>query len=221
MYIFHHMPKCGGTSVANVLAQWFSPVIRDYRPEEPELYPEFLARKQDIDAVPANGIIVSHFEIDGCHLHQRYPEALAREDIKVFTFIRDPLELRMSLFYHEHRDATAFTSRDVEDALLDRGDYIAHRIPCDAATYREAMARYFFVGVQDALQESFDALARLLGKPRIALPRLNTRHCGKNTLSPAFVEEFKRKNALDYRIYDLAKDRLRQVQASQGMPDAA
>lgn len=177
-------------------------------PGDPERDAEFLRTKKNLDAIGPNGVIVSHFEIDGCYLHQRYPELLTRPDVTLFTFLRDPLELRLSLFYHEHRGTATFSAEEVEAGLAGRDNYLAERFPCDESNYEDVLGRYHFIGLQDRLQESLDLVARMLGKPRVVLPRLNARHCAKNAVSAECVAAFKARNALDYKIYDWARERL-------------
>ena len=68
-----------------------------------------------------------------------------------------------------------------------------------------------FIGIAEFSQESMDKLALLLGKPKRVVPTLNVspRDGQVAELSPEAIEEFKARNALDYKIYNHCLDRFR------------
>lgn len=200
-YIFHHLPKCGGTSVRHALENWFHP-IKDYRPagNDAAVLKEYFRHPYDLDALRAEEVLCSHFEERGSHLHERYPAALASPRFRIFTFVRDPLEVQLSLYFHEKRLGAA--QQPLEAHLLLRPNYLAARLPCTLADYREKLRRYFFIGRLDRGQESFDRLAARLGKPPLKLPVKNRSKRESLALSPSFAEEFRGANELDYLLYE-------------------
>jgi hypothetical protein len=96
VYVFHHIPKCGGTSLNKVLDSWFT-TVKDYRSGWSMNYPE----KIDIGRLRSCHCLCGHFELDGYYLHQRYPEVFMSSRYRVFTFVRDPLQVQLSLFWYE------------------------------------------------------------------------------------------------------------------------
>ena len=90
MYIFHHLPKCGGTSIVSIIDQWFIQV-RDYQ-DWGEDAASFDKSKLDLSKYDERHCLCGHFEREDIHLHQRYPEVINNPVHRMFTFIRDPLE---------------------------------------------------------------------------------------------------------------------------------
>jgi hypothetical protein len=59
------------------------------------------------------------------------------------------------------------------------------------------------------MQESFDKLATILGKRKIKVPQYNTteKDSQVSELTPEFIEEVKKLNELDYKIYNYSIER--------------
>ena len=96
-------------------------------------------------------------------------------------------------------------NESLEKRLLLRKNYMAERIPCDHSNYSKILERYFFIGLVERYQESFDKLGDLIGKPRVKLKVFNKILRPKIQLSDEFISEFKELNHLDYQIYDYGK----------------
>jgi len=211
LYVFHHIPKCGGTSVFSALGGWFN-VILDYRNYTAELPPHVVLNYGNLtgeisppiklDTLLPTDCLCGHFEVDGNYLHQRYPEILRSRKYKVFTFVRDPLELKISLYYYEKKLGVN-DGMTLEESLFTRSNYMADRFPCTFDNYLEVLDRYFFIGVVEFAQESMDKLANLLGKPRLQLSYENKsqRDVQCDNLSAEIIDKFKKENKLDYLIY--------------------
>ena len=202
-YVFHHIPKCGGTSVRQALGQWFTCVM-DYREASDvgDKFTEFCLNRHDPHLLTPGQILCSHFELDGCHLHERYPEALDPAQFRVITFIRDPLELQLSLYHYELRRGLIPNSVAFEDRIPSHKNYLSHCIPCTEADYKAKLRAYFFIGLVEKSQESFDRLADKLGKPKVQLKNKNRAPRTNAQLSPETLREFRRANSLDYLIYE-------------------
>jgi len=205
VYIFHHIPKCGGTSLNQVLEEWFT-VVRDYRMGFTGDYPA----KTELSRLRSAHCLCGHFEAEGQLLHQRYPEVWEGDRYRVFSFIRDPLELQLSLFrYAELHNPKP--KRTLEKHLARRPNYVASVLSATPENYKEVLDRYFFIGILEQGQESLDVLAQALGKPAKQLPWSNQTRSPKARkklpLTRRKITKFREENALDYLIYDYCLER--------------
>lgn len=208
-YIFHHLPKCGGTSAVDALSHWFV-YIKDYPPawadvDNPDAYRRFCSTPQNLEKLHHYHLLCGHYHLAGSFLEERYPQCLKGERYRLITFVRHPLEVQLSLYYYEIRKKRLDSGESLESRLLLRNNYLASVIPCDEANYQEILDRYFFIGLVEKYQESFDRLATLLNEPSARLGVFNTSTRDKRGLSRDFISEFEENNYLDYQIYDYAK----------------
>ena len=208
-YIFHHMPKCAGTSAVDALTNWFV-VLKDYplgwtHKDNPQVYQKFCDNPKNLDKLKPYQILVGHYHLDKSFLHQRYPD-WEDKGYKVFTFLRDPLELRISLYHYEIRNNRISPDEPIEKQLLQhKRNYVAGLMPCDDSNYMEVLQRYFFIGIVEKYQESFDLLSKLIDKPAIELKTYNESARKSLSLSDDVIAEFKEINQLDYKIYNYGK----------------
>lgn len=164
----------------------------------------------DLSRIRANDCLAGHWAVPGEYLHERYPEILTERKYRLFTFVRDPLEIKLSLYFWEKRKGKDFGTQSIEDELLTRPNFMANRFPCAAEDVDRVLSRYFFIGVTERMQESFDRLANLVGRPRIRLPRANRSRTARDRveLDREFIREFRIQNHVDYLIYDYCRERL-------------
>ena len=126
-------------------------------------------------------------------------------EYRVITFLRHPLQVQLSLYHYERRNQRINAQKSLEKHLLERKNYLASVIPCDESNYQEILNRYFFIGLVEEYQESFDRLAELLNNPKIKLNVLNQSPRKNKKLSQEFLSEFEELNQLDYKIYNCGK----------------
>ncbi|MBS1553131.1 MAG: hypothetical protein JST15_13780 [Bacteroidetes bacterium] len=210
-YIFHHLIKCGGTSLAQAIENWFK--IEVDRVELSGDINRFIKYKLNLLNLTSDTCIVSHFQYDGVFLHQRYPELIANKDeFKIFTFIREPLNFRASHYYYTKNDEWN-TGYSLKQVISNDANLISKLIPCNENNFREVLDRYFFIGIVEKMQESFDKLAELVNKKKITLPFSNRSEKDDqlSKLSPEFKAEFKKKNYLDYMIYDYCLEKFNKL----------
>lgn len=212
VYVFHHIPKCGGTSLKMVLNKWFI-TIKDYRIGWTGMnYPE----KVDIGSLRSCHCLCGHFEFDGYYLHQRYPEVLMSDRYRVITFVRDPLQIKLSLFRYEkmHNQSVAET---IEDRLFMFPNYLSKRFPATLDNYRDVIDRYYFVGILEENEMSLNVLASMMGKPFEPLPWVNKSYDNfsgnENTeyVSQEVIARFKEENSLDYQVYAYCLEKFKRL----------
>ena len=210
IYFFHHLPKCGGTSVREALENWFS-VNDDYFDEDgATTLPPI-----DLKNLNRTNCISGHFGHEGYYIEQRYPQIFhgfkASQRYRAFMFLRDPLEMRCSLYRHEVKAGKA-QHPDLATAIMPFSNFYSRIINVNEHNWKQRIDQYFFVGIADDLQLSFDLLADLAGKRRVKLPTSNTTTLAHSnsmhSLSDEEREAFKIANSLDYQIFDYAKAKL-------------
>ncbi|MEM9496469.1 MAG: glycosyltransferase [Pseudomonadota bacterium] len=206
-YLFHHMPKTGGTSLTRVLSHWFN-VVHDYRAPWAYIMPEQL----DLDTLGPGDILCGHFGADTAPLGERYPETLDPTRWRRITFLRDPLERAISIHAFE-KDLRLGYDQTYEPIPLgeylrsNEGIFLKH-FECDETNWREALEGYWFIGTLERLGESLDYLAAQLGKPAPDfIPHDNTSSRGEQ-VSEEDIAIFRANNAVEYEIYDAAAARL-------------
>jgi hypothetical protein len=209
-YIFHHFMKCGGTSLTLSLKNWFL-IINDHYKAMKDIE-EYKLKRYDISKLNSENCIVGHFNYEGIHVFERYPEVIDEtNNIKVFTFIRDPLSFCISLYYYTRRFGR------IEDTLLNyinsNRNLLAYYLPCHENNYKEILNRYFFIGITERMQESVNKLAEIFNKRKIQMPIANKteRDSQMSILTDDFVKNFKLKNELDYKIYNYCAEKFNMI----------
>jgi len=208
-YFFHHIMKCGGTSVVHVLQNWFNLIIDHYEKDSGihlDLN-DYLKHKIISDNIFSDTCIVAHFQHSGGYLTQRYPEIIHRPfEFRAFTFVREPMELLISLYYYKRKNI----SSTLQHFLSAQSNFLAGLTQCTESNYKEVINRYFFVGVVERMQESFDILADITGKQRQTLPFANKSKKDNqiSELLPDFIKKFKKNNEIDYLIYNYCLEKL-------------
>jgi hypothetical protein len=210
--VFHHIPKTGGSSVNRVLPCWFYRISNYPIRLDPNDWTagHKAPPRLDLSVLRANDCLAGHWAGSGDYLHEKYPEILAEPKYRLFAFVRDPLELKLSLYFWEKRQGKDFGKRSIEDELLMRPNFLAARFPCTEDDYQSVLGRYFFIGFTESIQESFDRLAKIVGRARLPLPHVNRARADSDrvALSSDFRSEFKELNRLNYLVYDHSRSLL-------------
>jgi len=213
VYFFHHIPKCGGTSMREALNGWFT-VNSDYFIREKDHY----VPPVNLGHVNTNNCIIGHFGHPGYFIDERYPKIFkgfrARSRYRIFMFLREPLEMRCSLYRHD-----LLVGEDKQPnlaaAITTFNNYYSRILNVTENNWKKKLDRYFFIGMADDLQTSFDLLGSLIGKPKLDLPISNTTASNHETsidsLSAEQIDDFKKANALDYQIFNYARQRMKNL----------
>lgn len=200
VFIFHHMPKCGGTSLIQILDKWFI-VVRDYRKDWSSSH----SSKVDINKLRSIHCLSGHWELPGVYLKERYPEVFSDDRYKVFTFLRDPLEHSLSLYRYE-KENNQTNIIDIEEHFKIRPNYMSTILGADKYNYKEIIDKYIFVGIVEEMKKSIEILSELTGKKHYKLPWINKTKLdskiNSENLSKSIIDSFKEINSVDYLIYN-------------------
>jgi hypothetical protein len=236
--VFNHIPKCYGTSMRKYFRKFTTPhadYVATFDSEE-----NFVAYPYDPLTLSAEDFLLGHFNSAGKLIQDRYPEVIANPRFKLFTFLREPLEMQTSLYYYTLRKKPHVAERNaeryasLESYLVKTWNSMASSFPCTLENYEEVVGRYFFIGVADRVDQSMRVLVeRMLeiyreakpsrGGERVlrgleamreeGLPHENksARDPQANALSDEALAIFRERNSLDYALYDHA---VRQLDAA-------
>jgi hypothetical protein len=225
IYLFQHLPKCGGISFANVCEPWFAvPRIGDYAGSYPskERIAEFAKARLDLDQLPPDTLVHGHLVHDLTRPQKRYGDYLEQKKCRLLSIVRDPLDRAISAYYHRVRVGKPL-DLNLAGYIGQFHNPMARQLGCDklSATERTAwLERYYFISVCDEMQLSLDVLAAKLGKPRVEEKRLNQSPREGYDLTPDQIARFGAKNVIDYAIFDYAVARLHREAATQGIAPA-
>jgi hypothetical protein len=205
-YVFHHVGKTGGSSLILALSQWF--IIRKDYPNRRNEY----GRLKQLRSLPHFHLLSGHWgQAHGSSLFERYPECLEDSSVRIISFVREPLDLAISgYFFAKKIGILSPRNTALEEHLLTHDNFLAGTFRASSESYRQVLDRYWFIGVFEELQCSFDCLANLLGKPRVVLPQVNRSARVGPKVSPDIRDEFRRLNPIDYDVYDYAMARYKQ-----------
>lgn len=206
-YLFHHMPKTGGTSIRSVFSQWFE-LIHDYRqPWAPHMPP-----KLNLKYVGPETMICGHFAADLAPLSTRYPETMDTNRWRKISFVRDPLEQAISTHYFEKKRRADYDSDFVPNTLSQdlrnfQGTFQRY-FECQDGNWREALDRYWFIGTLERMPECMAYLACQMGKPMPqTVPHKNATSRDEE-IRDEDIAIFRENNAVDYEIYAAVSERL-------------
>ncbi|NVJ86801.1 MAG: sulfotransferase family 2 domain-containing protein [Algoriphagus sp.] len=219
IFIFNHIPKCGGTSLNIVLRKWFH-LVKDYPPHEFEFnskegfeiaLSEFEKNVPNYSKIRPFEIIAGHFFNGRFNLSKRFPEVFRSSRVYLITFIREPLHQRISLFkYGKKRSHTYVQGFTLSDYIFKEMNFIAQILECDENNYKERVDSYFFVGLMEEYNRSLVQLSKKMNRKMILdIPHVNSSNSKTeiSTLSEDEITKFKNYNKLDYQIYNYVRSK--------------
>lgn len=216
-YIFHHMPKCGGTSFREFLGSLFS-IRYDYHVgnnvSHPKEFKEYISKPVNLEKLSENNCLIGHYNIEGIRLWQRYPE-LDRYNHKKFSILRDPLETAISGvkfgvkqgWYNEN-----MTKETKEKLLLGRASYFSQTLGIEKKSDAEkVMDKYWFIAPLYKINLAAKLIALEFGKEPQPVKTLNTTSSQDLFFDKELQEKFMEKAALDRYIYNLCISRFEPI----------
>ena len=202
-YIFHHLPRCGGTSLRRSIMD-SKEVFNDYRLGWGSIYPF----KYPLSKFGKNDCLSGHFELEGYHIFQRYPEIYYNKRFKLFTFIRNPFDLSISIYFYMLKMGQN-KGIDIRDHLLKNKNYIANILNVNSQNYKKILDRYDFIGIFEEYDQSLIQLSAFFGIESLNKKIINKAE--KNDLLNSITQEdiynFKKQNELDFEIYEYCLNR--------------
>jgi len=216
VYLYQHVPKCGGRSFVHACLQWFPDAHETVgRFPSKERIAEFARTRLDFDQLPPASFVHGHLVRDGIRPHERYGDYIAAGRCRLLTIVRDPLDRCVSAYFHRRRTGQEWP--EPLDAFVKRGrNRTANLLGVTPENWRERLDGYFLVGTTESLALSINLMAARTGNPPVETPHLN-RSDRDHELDPATVETFRAKNALDYEIHRYARERLASEAAAHGL----
>jgi hypothetical protein len=220
IYIFQHLPKCGGNTFIECCSPWFAaPRVHDYAGKYPgeERIAEFAKTRPDLDSLPPDSLVCGHLVREGIRPHERYGDFIAQGKCQILSVVRDPLSRAISGYYHRVR-VGRMREQSLREFLERLRNPMAKQLGCHGrADWSAWLDKYYFICVCNHMQLSFDVLAAKLGKPRVDALQLNQSPRGTDDLTPDEIARFGTRNVQDYAIFDYAVDRLRREAAAVGI----
>ena len=215
--LYTHIPKCAGTSMRRVLAEWFGDGFHKVNQEQNSQFGMQKLPTQDDEGnwLPDVRCIQSHFHHGhGFGLPYFYPEV-----DQYITILRDPFDLMVSMYFfikgRSRKGKFWFRGRPVDiserypniDSYLSTYPYwMFSHLPQNLtlANYRHQLeSQFVYIGVYEDLQTSIDQLAVVLDQPTMLLPVSNASKYDENVPNH-LREQFYSDYPLPKKIYDFA-----------------
>jgi hypothetical protein len=217
IYLYHHLPKCGGNSFIRTCALWFPPkreMIGSY--PDRERIEEYAKTRFDYKDLPPNCFVHGHLLSKGVRPFERYGDYIEAGKFRVVTIFRNPLERTVSAWFHRQKKGKEFEGT-FEDWLTRIRNQYSKYLGVTGDNWRERLDAYFLVGTTESLQLTIDLMAAKTGQTRLEVPHLNQSPRSEYDLTEERVQQFEADNALDYEIYRYAEERLRREAAEHGL----
>jgi Sulfotransferase domain len=217
VYLYHHVPKCGGRSFIKQCKEWF-PWFQERIGSYPtdERIAEFARTRLDFDELPSPAFVHGHLVSDGLRPFERYGDHVASGCCRVLTIVRDPMERCISAFFHRRKKGREWHGT-LETWVLTRRNRLANFLGVTETNWRERLDSYILVGTTEQLQLTTDVFAKMTGNSAGPIPHLNPSARDAYKLPTETVEKFRARNALDLEIHSYAVERLASDAAALGL----
>lgn len=218
IHFFNHIPKCGGTSLTRILENWFV-ILRDYPPHDlqfPNRDDFERAMQQHSEQIGKSllsirpwQIVAGHFLHSEHNVYVRYPDLMTLDRVRQITFVRDPFQQKLSLYFHGLRKNHAYIKGySLADFICTEPNFMATCLGCSQENYKQVLDKYFFVGIVERFQQSIEILSDMLRKPapkKTQQLNISPRNDEPSNLSEHDINNFHQINSLDYEIFNYCK----------------
>lgn len=214
IFIFNHIPKCGGSSLKKVLEKKFR-FYPEYPPHEfhfkdPEILEskilEFKNNRINHHRIKPWQLISGHYQNEGYKITQRFPDLYTNPRIQLITFLRDPLLHRLSMYvYSKKKDLAFVRNLEIKDYVFKEINFYGKALDCNIVNYKEVMDNYFFIGITEQYKESLSQMKNLLNLVTDSNPphvNITNSISNINLFTEEDISQFKSLNQLDYCIYN-------------------
>jgi hypothetical protein len=214
--VFQHIPKCAGTSVRRIFSGWFGAhLYSHYFDNRNSSLPQKidLAEASERAATEGGSVCVfGHFNASKGYGYRDYYPGVGQ----ILTIIRDPFDHHLSNYYFAKKKIAAGKfdlplariildeGLSIEDYLSTHRSYLGSFLPVGMTpgNYKEKLREEFlFIGVTDRLDESILSLAKILGKPKVRVPRENVSTPDGADSTARYREMFERENEFVTEIF--------------------
>lgn len=208
-FMFHHIPKCGGTSFNAFLGSVFRLHLDYHNPGGPardqKKFRRYLQNPLDLGSYSYRDCVAGHYNLDSIFLWQRYPRLDELEHRK-FSILRDPFDAALSGVYFNIKRGVATpdpSPEDLERRVLQRAGYFARVFGIeDEGRIEQVLERYWFVAPLDRIADAAQIIQVATGRNGLSVGRANVTKRPAD-LPPSGLEmEFRGRAALDYAIFD-------------------
>ena len=204
-YLFHHIPKTAGSSCIQAFRKLIK-VIPDYhKSTAPTDLKHYSESKKDLAALCSSDMLWGHYNISGHYLYQRYPLLDDYKPRKII-FFRNPTDTALSGIRYGIKRGV-FNVSDAKNLLMSRIGYFNKMLQCDSRNYKAVIDSYYFVGISDDLQISFNSfINKACLDGQVTIERLNSSGgISVGGLTSDDILEFNEHNVLDQEIFAYAK----------------
>jgi hypothetical protein len=225
-FVFHHVPKCAGTSFVSELYKIFC-VISDYDKDYTD-FNHYLNSKFPEKYLNMRSILVGHWNQEGNYFFQRYPRLFNNPRVFSICFLRDPFEVSCSLFKYQkkHKLSDQYTFSTLEDHFRFNKNLLSSWIGYSGDSPQSFLHKYQFVGVVENFNKnllslkksmlkfcaefnnvemSFQVSHQIQQNFPVELPRLNDSSSPPNEFNfKDYHDLFIDNNQLDYKLYNAA-----------------
>lgn len=208
-----HIPKCGGTSLKEILKEWFQ---KEYKKHQFDKRFNLKPRKHRLTKLfsseyKSNICIHGHFNRERNYgLEHYYP------DVNQFiTFLRDPAEILISTYYYnkklekngiKHYGEEISTS--IDEYFLQKDLFIKQHLPVymNSTNYKEIIEeKFIYIGILEDYQKSINQLANIFTKNSVEVPHLNISDRAELPSENA-LNKFKERHEYEYKLYEYVKE---------------
>lgn len=211
VYIYQHVPKCGGRSFIEVCRKHLHKVA-DSPPPFPtkQQRAEFQKTKKDLSTLPTRTFLHGHLIHRGIRAFERYGKEMKEGKCAVLTIIRDPLERALSEYFH--RKKRGLDSGTVREWLAQHSNNICGNLGIRMKGAKPVEDFFLMIGTTERLQDSVNVFAHLAGFPTEEIGRVNASPREVLDVTEKDLEAFRNANSEDYALYAYAQEKLdRQV----------